>query len=175
MNKHLSRFLGALGGILFISACATTGPMETQPDVSAPVIQSIDVTDDQIAVQFNTHFDYTIYKPGDPFTVVVQFPGADPGQFREKISSVSRGVTEITPVVVTEPSLTTKLEILLQNPGNLIPEVTDNTLVLRVEEEQAPPSAEAGLPSPEEGTPATAELAPPVQEEVKEEAMPQVE
>ncbi|MGE5893547.1 MAG: type IV pilus secretin PilQ, partial [bacterium] len=39
----------------------------------------------------------------------------------------------------------------------------------------APPSAEAGLPSPEEGTPATAELAPPVQEEVKEEAMPQVE
>jgi type IV pilus assembly protein PilQ len=165
MNKKkpfiiLCCFIGAL----YLSACATTGTMESAKGEGAPVIQSVDIKDDEITIQFSKPFDYTIYKPGDPFSVVVEFPGVDPGQFTEKIVSDKKGITEVTPELVTEPVKSTKLAILLQNPAKLIPEVTGNTLVLRVEGEEGTGVAEGEVTKTKEAM----EEAPPAVQEAAE-------
>ncbi|GBE32844.1 type IV pilus biogenesis and competence protein PilQ precursor [bacterium BMS3Bbin05] len=148
MNKKNLFSILLMPLILILYSCATTGNVATVPksDVNVserPVIESIDVFDNQIRVKVSKPFEYTIYKPGDPFTAVVELPGVDAGSFQEKIIPNREGITEINPVTVSEPTPSTELKVLLQRPSNLVPEKNGNLLILNVEkEEEAPVPAE---------------------------------
>jgi len=132
-RKALFRIL-LIASCLVLAACATTETVDTAAgESSGPVIQYIDIFDNQVRIQADGPFEYTLYKPGDPFKVIVELPGVNPGAFQDRIVSEKEGITEITPVVVTEPSLSTRLEILLQNPGRLVPEMSGNLLILNLE------------------------------------------
>jgi len=133
MNRHSFFILPFLIALLFLVACASSGQQEAMVEEGTAVIKSLDVSDNKIVLTLSAPFEYTVYKPGDPFTVIVELPGVDAGKFRDRIESTSKGITEITPTVVDEPSLMTKLEILLQEPSKLIPEVSGNVLTLSVE------------------------------------------
>jgi type IV pilus secretin PilQ/predicted competence protein len=135
-KKHLLIIVG-LTIIALLSACASTDTVETVPDTVAEeaAIEYIDVFDNQIRIKLNKRSEYIIYKPGDPFKVIVGLPGVNPGPYQEKIVSDKQGITEINPVLITEPNISTKLEILLQNPSNLVPEMSNNLLVLTVTED----------------------------------------
>jgi len=133
MNRQRLFILPFLIALLFLVACASSGQQEVALEEKAAVLESVDISDNTIVLTLNAPFEYTVYKPGDPFTVIVELPGVEAGEFRDTIESTSQGITEITPTVVEEPGLMTKLEILLQEPSKLIPEVSGNVLTLRVE------------------------------------------
>jgi hypothetical protein len=123
-NSALLKILTVVTLSVFFSCASAPEPIETVADTTGEaVIEYIDIFDNQIRIKVSQPSEYIVYKPGDPFMVVVGLPGVDPGPYQEKIMSEKEGITEINPILITEPSISTKLEILLENPSSLVPEI----------------------------------------------------
>ncbi|MGW8179719.1 MAG: hypothetical protein ACWGQW_13320, partial [bacterium] len=155
MIRDISKFIFVIICASLAFACATTtGTRESTTAQGGAVIQSIDINEGDVTIRFsNDAFrGYTLYKPGDPFRIIVQLPGVDPGSYRSKIFTTGGPVAEINPVLVTEPVKATELEILLQSPAELVPVVNGNALVLKIE--GIPSLGESDLP---QGTESVAE------------------
>jgi type IV pilus assembly protein PilQ len=73
-----------------------------------------------------------MYRPDDPYKLVVELLDVNTGAFNMKIISDKTGITEIVPYQVKSPSLLTRLEILLQMPSEAEPEYQDNELKIRL-------------------------------------------
>ncbi len=106
--------------------------------IPAVEITDIELSDHTIIIKANSPLSYSIYKASDPFTVVVDIEGVRLGKFTQKISSKSLGVTEIRPSQVTSPILLSRLEILLSEPSDIIPQMKDGSLTLRIKAEDPP-------------------------------------
>lgn len=100
----------------------------------SPEITGIELLDNTIKVKINGPVKYKIYKLEDPFKIALDLEGISLGRFKDKIFSDKAGITEITPVQVQTPSLISRLNILLQFPSTVSPELEDGLLVLRVKE-----------------------------------------
>ena len=125
-TKGISRgFCGSFAGSAFTA--------ESKASDGLAVISDISMADNSIRIKIQGPIKYTIYKPADPFTVMVELDGVSVGQFREKIVSTISGVTEIIPQQVDTPSLASRLTILLQSPSEVKAEVKADTLVLTLE------------------------------------------
>jgi len=105
--------------LLAASGCATTktsGNQALRPQEPA-VITGIDIQDNAVTITANKPFIYTIYRPGDPYKIVIDLPDVTIGAFNKKIVSQKSGVAEIRPLQVDSPALMTRLELLLQTPS----------------------------------------------------------
>ncbi len=120
-------FAGNLAG-----ASAKTGP----PPGGTASITGINVVDDTIEIKGDRPFIYTIYKPSDPYRVLVEIPDADIGAFRDVIRPKSSVITEITPSQADEPKSVAKLEILLQSPSGVDSQYRNNSLILKAKKDE---------------------------------------
>jgi len=84
----------------------------------------------EISINSTSPLNYTIYKPSDPYLVVVELQDASLGKFTKKMMIDRAGVTEITPSVVEGVENVVRLEIALSVPADVKPLQRDNTLVL---------------------------------------------
>ena len=107
------------------------------------VITGINVTDDILEIKGDRPFIYTIYKPSDPYRVLVEIPDADIGSFKNIIRPKSSAITEITPSQVDTPKPVAKLDILLQSPSGFDSEYNNGSLLLKVKK-----TAGDALPAP---------------------------
>lgn len=129
--------------IFIIGGCATTGQVrEGPPETGQTVITDIKVMDNVVEITASGPFIYTLYKPSDPYRVVVDMPDVNTGRYKDRISSDKAGITEVIPAQVEAPRLTAKIEILLQSPSNIEPAYKDSVLTLRVK--GAPAEAKSG-------------------------------
>jgi len=126
-----------LGALFNFLGCASSGNKsgETLKPVEPAVITSIDIQDNMVKITASKPFIYTVYKPGDPYKLIIDLPDVSAGTFTKKIVSRKSAVTEITPSQINTPSLITKLEMLLQNPSTYEQEYKNNVLVIKVKEE----------------------------------------
>jgi len=76
-----------------------------------------------------------MYKPGDPYKIIVDIPDTSIGTFDKKIISQKRGVTEVIPSQIDAPSLLARLEILLQTPSAVEQEYKNNVLTIKIKED----------------------------------------
>ncbi|NWF53009.1 MAG: AMIN domain-containing protein, partial [Nitrospirae bacterium] len=127
-------FLFSAFSLLFaIYGCATTSAIKESTEVDeTPVITGIDIQDYTATIKVNKPFSYTLYRPDDPYKVVVELLDVRAGSFNMKIISDKAGITEIAPYQVESPSLLTRLEILLQMPSEAEPEYRDNELKIKL-------------------------------------------
>ncbi len=95
-------------------------------------ITGIEVLDNAIQIKADAPITYKLYRPEDPFRVTVDIEGARLGKFVDKIFPDRSGVTEIEPVQILKPATIARLNILLQSPATITPEVKDNVLVLAI-------------------------------------------
>jgi type IV pilus assembly protein PilQ len=155
--------------LLVLSGCATTGIKESTQSEEAPVITGIDLQDNLVTVRASKPFSYTMYRPEDPYKVVVELLDVSSGAFNMKIVSDKAGITEIVPYQIESPSLMTKLEILLQMPSEAEPEYKDNELKIRIKgevpKEEAVEKKEPEVAA-EVAAPAPTEVAAPAPEEI---------
>lgn len=125
----------------FSLGCASKGGVKAAS--GAPEITAVNFLEEKIEVKASGQFTYTIFKPSDPYKVVVQLPGLGAGRFKGKLESKTIGVTEIT---VSETDSSTKsamLEILLESPGTEVqPLYGSNTLVIGIKADGEGPFAE---------------------------------
>ena len=130
-----------------------------------PELTALEASDHRLVVSANAPFEYTVYKPSDPFKVVVELKGVTPGRHEGKIETGGTGITEARARHIKTPAEGTRIELLLDTPGDVVPEYRDGTLTLRIEEplvaaEEAEPAFEgqaeeaAVLPADVEESPA---------------------
>ncbi|HDO35366.1 MAG TPA: type IV pilus secretin family protein [Nitrospirae bacterium] len=102
---------------------------------SSSEIKSIEVTGDAIVVTADSPFEYTIYKPEDPFRITVDMRGVTPGTLSGKVdTSGSSTVSEIKVQHIKTPVEGTRLDVLLSSPAEVVPEYNNGVLTLRVRE-----------------------------------------
>ena len=138
--------LCALSLTLFVClGCASAknkGKAALQPQ-EPTVITGIEIQDNMLTIKANKPFIYTIYKPGDPYKMVVDLPDVAMGAFDKKIVSHKKGITEVTPFQIDSPSLMARLELLLQTPSHIEQSYKSNTLTIKIKEDAPPAQAES--------------------------------
>lgn len=124
--------------LLALWGCATTKTTDVKESLEpkeATVITGIDVQNHIVTLTGNKPFIYTIYRPGDPYKVVIDLPDVSIGAFNKKIVSDKAGITEIVPSQVNSPSFMARVEILLQSPSVIEQAYKDNVLRIRMKED----------------------------------------
>ena len=116
--------------LVMSSGCATAKVNGTEP--SKPVISNIAVEDNSVMITADQPFVYAMYKPGDPYKIIVDMPDTSIGVFNKRIVSHKRGVTEVIPTQVESPSLLARLEILLETPSAVDQEYKNNALTIKI-------------------------------------------
>lgn len=130
----------ALAG-LFAADPAVVESAQKGSSVTMAVIEEINVMDNAVEIKVDRPFIYTIYKPSDPYRVVVEIPDATIGAFRDVIKSNKTGITEISPSQVDVPKPVAKIEILLQSPTDVDSQYHDTSLVLKVKKDDLEPGS----------------------------------
>ncbi|HEC97911.1 MAG TPA: type IV pilus secretin family protein [Nitrospirae bacterium] len=102
-----------------------------------PEITSITASDNRLTISASAPFEYTVYKPDDPFKVVVGLKGVTLGKYTRKIVPGVAGITEIRPEYAKVPAEGARLDVLLSSPANVVPQYAKNTLTLLIKDETA--------------------------------------
>lgn len=125
--------------IIFIicSGCATAkeGAKASPVTQDPTLITGIDIQNNMLNVTANKPFIYTIYKPGDPYKIVVDLPDVSLGAFNNKIVSQKEGISEITPIQIETPAPLARLEILLSTPSAVQQDYKNNVLTVEIKDD----------------------------------------
>jgi hypothetical protein len=113
-------------------ATAKASSKESLKPQEIAVITGIDIQDNVVTITASKPFIYTIYKPGDPYKMVVDIPDVEVGAFNKKIVPKRTGVTEIVPSQIESPSRMARLEMLLQTPSLVEQEYKNNVLNIKI-------------------------------------------
>jgi type IV pilus assembly protein PilQ len=111
----------------------TADAREAIKDSGVYQITNIEVIDNAVKIKINGPIKYKISSPVDPFSATVEIEGVSLGRFRDKIYSRQAGITEITLTQIETPVVTSRLDILLQNPSIIKPEIQGDMLVIKVQ------------------------------------------
>ena len=131
--------------VIGLWGCASTS--RTHEAIETPrltAITGIEVNDNMVIITVDNPFIYTIYRPGDPYKLIVDIPEVTIGGLTSRIISKSAGITEIIPSQIDAPTVMTRLEMLLQTPAVVEQEYKNNTLTLTLKE-QAPQDMPTGV------------------------------
>jgi type IV pilus secretin PilQ/predicted competence protein len=130
-----------------VSASARSG-RETQKPQEAAIITGINIQENAVAITADKPFIYTIYKPGDPYKMVVDLPEVSIGPFKQKIVSDKAGITEIMPSQIEAPTLIARLEILLQTPSSVDRDYKNNILTIKIKDDMPKAEGPSGKMNP---------------------------
>ncbi|HAM50807.1 MAG TPA: hypothetical protein DCP92_09000 [Nitrospiraceae bacterium] len=134
-NKRIIFMVAILSLILGGGGYCTAGTLKQDPPMTASaVITDIAIGDNSLEIRATQPFVYTIYKPSDPYRISIDMPDVAIGQFTDRIISKHAGITEVMPSQVTSPKMTARVEVLLQNPAEVVPLYHDNVLTLKIKE-----------------------------------------
>lgn len=116
----------------------TPQQVQDKPALNIPEITSLEITEQGITVTSDKSFEYSVYKPSDPFRVTVEIRGVTPGSYAGRTEpKIPSPVTEVKAVHIKSPVEGTRLDILLSAPEELVPEYTTGKLLLKVKVEEA--------------------------------------
>lgn len=130
--------------LLVFFGCASTqnAGKETLKPADLTLVTGIEFQDNMVKITASKPFIYTIYKPGDPYRMVIDLPDVSLGAYTKKIVYGKAGITELIPSQTEPPALMSKLEMLLQNPSSYEQEYKNNVLTIKVKEYPAPAKSE---------------------------------
>jgi len=135
-------------------ATATTSNVkESLAPQETTVITGIDIQDYTVTIKADKPFIYTIYRPGDPYKIVIDLPDVTIGALNSKIVSNKAGITEIVPSQIESPSVMARLEILFQTPSIVEQEYKNNVLIVKIKEEHPKEVSKEELLPAKEGPP----------------------
>ncbi len=123
--------------LLVFFGCASTQNTgkETLKPADLTLVTGIEFQDNMVKITASKPFIYTIYKPGDPYRMVIELPDVSLGAYTKKIVYGKAGITELIPSQTEPPALMSKLEMLLQNPLSYEQEYKNNVLTVKLKED----------------------------------------
>lgn len=84
----------------------------------------------EIEIKSSAPFTYTIYKPADPYQIMIDLQDTGLGIFRETMNFDKAGVLEITPIFDVNAPDVARLQISLTVPADVEPVYKENSLIL---------------------------------------------
>jgi|Deesub1362B_J571_1020462.scaffolds.fasta_scaffold00273_19 type IV pilus assembly protein PilQ len=177
MMRRVIIFIAFIGLIFYgcaNKASVKQGESISKPEVKTaesvlPEITSLEVSSDSVTINVDSPFEYTVYKPGDPFKTIVELKGVKPGKYTGRIEGEGK-ISEMRLSYLKTPVEGTRIEITLAEPSEFSAEYGGGRLVLKVistETEQAGVSIVEVGPSINE-TPETEEEIIPEKIEIPE-------
>ncbi|MBI5049919.1 MAG: secretin and TonB N-terminal domain-containing protein [Nitrospirae bacterium] len=156
--------------LIMLCISGNTAESEEQPGKN-PEITGINIKEvdssSEIWIESNSLITYTLYKPSDPYKVVVELFDVGLGRFKEKMVFDKGGVMEIIPSEIDGAVRTARLEIALSVPAEIKPVHKENLLILTLSkpepmaaEMQETPPAPPQQPAAEKNEKTTGETKP---------------
>src|SRR4030042_2129999 len=148
MKKNILYYLLLYSVLIAFWGCTPviTSPVkESLVPREATVITGIEIQDYTVTIKADKPFVYTIYRPGDPYKIVIDLPDVTLGALNSKIVSNKAGITEIVTSQIEAPSVMARLAILLQTPSIVEQEYKNNVLIVRIKEEPPKEVASASI------------------------------
>jgi type IV pilus assembly protein PilQ len=155
MKKNIIFYLLIYLMLMVFWGCATTtrsGMEESLKPQETTLITGINIQDYAVTITADKPFIYTIYRPDDPYKIVVDLPDVTIGSFNNRIVSDKAGITEIIPSQIKAPSLMARLEMLLQTPSVVEQEYKNNVLTIKIKKEPPKEISTAELKEEEEAS-----------------------
>lgn len=136
--------------VLAVSGCFGKSPGAVQQDLGMTVVESVVISDRRVEMQMAGEFSssYSVRKSSDPYIAIVELPGVAVGDFAGSIPSDKEGISEVRLVMIQTPVLLTRVEIVFNEPLELIVSKYEQTLVLDAVEKGAAINEEAARPLP---------------------------
>lgn len=135
---RLLLFVPVLALLVFLGCASTQNAGKETLKANPPtLITGLELRDNTVKITANNPFIYTIYKPGDPYRMIIELPDVSLGSFTKKIVYGKAGITELIPTQNEPPALMSKLEIFLQNPSSYEQEYKNNVLTVKIKESPA--------------------------------------
>jgi type IV pilus assembly protein PilQ len=145
-KKFIVFFMFIFLSSLFLYAGGLSEALQTgASEITGISVQEVQ-KNTEIQIDSNAPFSYTIYKPADPYRLVVELQDVTLGRFTDNILVDRAGVMEIIPAEAEGTSKGVKLEIILTVPAEINPVQQGNTLTLSFNN---PEVEEFAAPSPE--------------------------
>lgn len=141
--KIKNRKFIAAGGFILSLPIVLLSYVTSYAAIKEPEITAIEMLDNAIQIKADAPISYKLFRPEDPFSVTVDIEGARLGKFVDKMFPDRAGVTEIEPVQILKPATVARLNILLQSPATITPDLKDTVLVLTISGDVKPVSGEA--------------------------------
>lgn len=116
--------------LIFPSGCATNNIKKSLESGEDSVITGIDVQDYTVTITVNKPFIYNIYRPNDPYKMVIELPAVSTGAFNNKIIPDKAGIAEIVPTRIESPYFMAKIEVLFHALSMATPEHKDNRYII---------------------------------------------
>ncbi len=135
---------------LAVAGCFGKSPGAVQQELGMTVIKSVSVLDRRVEMQMSGEFSpsYSVKKSSDPYVAVVELPGVAVGEFAGSIASDKAGITEVRLEMLQTPVLLTRVEIVFNEPLDLIASKHGVTLVLDAVESGVAARQEVAKPLP---------------------------
>lgn len=123
--------------IFLAAGCASTGK---KAPAGANELVEVQVLDGAVELRMAREFtsSYTVYKPSDPYLVVVELPGVTKGGLPGKLVTDKAGITEIRFIEAQEPDELLRVELVMDSASTVEPEKMGTSLMLRAVKEEAP-------------------------------------
>jgi type IV pilus assembly protein PilQ len=156
MKKNILYYLLLYSVLIAFWGCATattSNVKESLEPQEAAVITGLDIEDYTVTIKANKPFIYTIYRPDDPYKIVIDLPDVTIGALNNKIVSNKAGITEVVPSQIESPSVMARLEILFQTPSIVEQEYKNNVLIVKIKEEHPEEVSKEELLPAKEGPP----------------------
>jgi type IV pilus assembly protein PilQ len=99
--------------------------------IELPEITSLEVSLNSVIINANSPFEYTIYKPGDPFKAIVELKGVRPGEYIGRFEGPGK-ISEVKVSPMKAPVEGTEIEIILTEPSEFSAEYGGGQLLLKV-------------------------------------------
>jgi type IV pilus assembly protein PilQ len=124
--------------IVFVSMIniRSEAQLTANPEITHIGVRDVDGTT-EIEIESTAPFTYTIYKPSDPYQIIVELQDMNPGEFQEKLVINKAGVREIIPSKKPDTPNVVRLEIGLTVPVDVEPIYKENKLILAFDNPEA--------------------------------------
>ncbi len=157
--------------LIFVFGCAgkeavkraeTIPKVEEAQEQRAPEISELQVSRDEILLRADASFEYTMYRPDDPFKTVVELTGVVPGRYAGRIEPPEGRFSEIRLSHLKLPVEGTRIEITMSEPLQPLAEYSSGQLRLSLPEtKEEVPIAEVPKELPPEEVSVTEEVSMP--------------
>jgi len=116
------------------AGCVSSSNVKKQKDLGLTIIEGVEINDYSVVLHMQNEPSaaFTVLKPSDPYTVVIEMPDVGIGDIPEKIQSSRLGVSELRLTTVQTPIQLTRVEILMDAPLEVEPVKVGSSLVINL-------------------------------------------
>jgi type IV pilus assembly protein PilQ len=117
-----------------VAGCVSSGNVKKQKELGLTIIKGVEINDYSVVLHMKDEPSaaFTVLKPSDPYTVVLEMPDVGMGDVPEKIQSAKLGISELRLATVQTPIQLTRVEILMDAPLDVEPIKVGSSIVINL-------------------------------------------